>query len=286
MVTTRSTYAVFSAALSRRLSRSRRLPRSLRSLPAVPAPVAPRRWGPAIRRSSSLKSRQRCGSSQSQPTLAGTVGDRRDTAVVAVATTVEHDGLDAGSLRTLGEELADLAGLGRLVAVEGPQVRLHRGGRRQGLAHGVVDDLDEDVTARARHHHARTQRGAVDLLADAQVATTASGALALRALDDHCHGLLTSLSDLAADVLAGVPHALALVRVGLAQLADVRGDLAVLLLVDALDAEAQRAVGGEADALGGLHRDGVAVAERELQVGTLGHHAVAGADDLELLLVA
>ena len=45
---------------------------------------------------------------------------------------------------------------------------------------------------------------------------------------------LTSLSDLAADVLAGVADALALVGLGLAQLADVRGDLADQLLVDAL----------------------------------------------------
>jgi hypothetical protein len=45
------------------------------------------------------------------------------------------------------------------------------------------------------------------------------------------------LSDLAADLLARVSDALGLVRVGLAQLADVGSDLADLLLVDALDRE-------------------------------------------------
>src|SRR5262249_37160404 len=105
-------YAVFSAPPSRRLSRSRR---SRRSPP--PAPVAPLRWGPGIRTSSSLvRSRCSSGSSQGQPSLAGAVRDRRDPAVVLVAATVEHHGLDAGGLGPLGHELADLLGLGRLVA--------------------------------------------------------------------------------------------------------------------------------------------------------------------------
>src|SRR3954447_16889496 len=134
MVTTRSTYAFLSAAASRRLSRP---PpgRSRRSLPPAPAPApVPRRWGPGIRRSSSLR-RRWCGgrgSSQRQPTLAGAVGDGRDPAVVLVAPTVEDDGLDAGVLRPRGDELADLAGLGGLVALEGAQVRLHRRRRRHG----------------------------------------------------------------------------------------------------------------------------------------------------------
>ena len=69
---------------------------------------------------------------------------------------------------------------------------------------------------------------------------------------------LTSLSDLAADVLAGVANALALVGLGLAQLADVGSDLADELLVDALDAEPGRALDREGDAVGGVERDRVA----------------------------
>src|SRR6478735_7054674 len=223
MVTTRSTKAFFSGALSRRPSRSRRWPpRS--PPPAEPAAVLvpPRRWGPGIRRSSSLKSWSRCWPSQSQPALAGTVGDGRDPAVVAVATAVEDDRVDPGAL----------------VTVERTQVRFHGGGRGNGAAGGVVDDLDEHVAAGPRHDQAGTQRRATELLAEPKVTATASGALALGALDDHCHGLLTSLSDLAADLLARIAHALALVRVGLAQLANVGGNLADLLLVDALHREA------------------------------------------------
>src|SRR3978361_372654 len=98
---------------------------------------------------------------------------------------------------------------------------------------------------------------------------------------------LASLSDLATNPLTRVPHALALVGLGLAKLADVGGDLADELLVDALDAEAGGAVDGEGDAVGGVERGRVAVAELERQLGgALGEQAVADADDLELLLVA
>src|SRR5512139_3646217 len=98
---------------------------------------------------------------------------------------------------------------------------------------------------------------------------------------------LTSLSDLAADLLARVANALALVRLGLAQLADVRGGLADQLLVDALDAEPGGPVDREGDPLGRVERDRVRVPELELQLGrALRQHAVADADDLELLLVA
>src|SRR5215212_580880 len=290
MVTTRSTYAFLSAAASRRLSRPPPW-RSRRSLPPAPAPApVPRRWGPGIRRSSSLGrgrwSAQCSDGSQGQPTLTGAVGDGGDAAVVLVAAAVEDDRVDARLAGALGDELADPAGLGGLVGLEGAQVGLHGRRRRQGAPLDVVDDLHEHVPGGPGDDQARLDGRAGQPLADPQVATAARGDLALAPLHGQSHDLLTSLSDLAADLLAGVPHALALVRVGLAQLADVRGDLADLLLVDALHREAGRAVGGEGDALGRLHGDGVAVAERELQVRAAGLDAVPGTDDLQPLLVA
>src|SRR5690606_6892395 len=93
--------------------------------------------------------------------------------------------------------------------------------------------------------------------------------------------LLTSLSGLAADSLALVADALRLVGVGLAQAADVRGHLAHLLLVDSLDVQQGRLLHPERDALRRLHDDGVAVAQRELQVPALGLDAVAHTRDLE-----
>src|SRR5271166_3920433 len=75
------------------------------------------------------------------------------------------------------------------------------------------------------------------------------------------HDLLTSLPDLAADLLALVPHALALIGVGLAELADSRGHFAHHLLVDALDDEPRGRLDPERDALRRLDGHGVAEAE-------------------------
>src|SRR6478672_5198356 len=139
MVTTRSTYWLFSASrLSRPPRLSRRSPRSVRSPPPAGPPTPPRRCCPGIRCSSSQQLRSRSAWSQGQPTFTGALGDGRDPAVVLVPTTVEHDGLDTGVLGPGGDELADLLGLGRLVAVEGAQVSFHRRSRRHGLADRVV----------------------------------------------------------------------------------------------------------------------------------------------------
>src|SRR5512142_2570373 len=78
--------------------------------------------------------------------------------------------------------------------------------------------------------------------------------------------LLPRLPDLAADDLTLVTHALALVRLRRADLADVRGDLAHPLLVDAGDREPGRRLHGERDTVRGGHGDRVAEAERELEV--------------------
>lgn len=59
--------------------------------------------------------------SQGQTAFASAISDGGDATVVLVAATVEDDGLDAGSLGALGDELADLLGLGGLVTIEGPR---------------------------------------------------------------------------------------------------------------------------------------------------------------------
>src|SRR5918994_486199 len=97
---------------------------------------------------------------------------------------------------------------------------------------------------------------------------------------------LTRLSDLAPDDLAGVPHALALVRLGLAELADVRGRLADQLLVDPRHREPRGCLDGEGDAGGRLDDDRGTEAERELPVRAAERNAVSHADDLQSLLVS
>jgi hypothetical protein len=61
-----------------------------------------------------------CSRSQVQPCLSSSFGDSSHATRVLVTTTVENDGVDAGGLCTLGDELADLLGLGGLVTVEAP----------------------------------------------------------------------------------------------------------------------------------------------------------------------
>src|SRR6187397_2827790 len=97
---------------------------------------------------------------------------------------------------------------------------------------------------------------------------------------------LAGLAGLAADVLAGVAHALALVRLGLAGRADLGGDLADQLLVDADDREAGRVLDLERNALGRVDLDRVAVAQVERELLAVLRRAIADAGDLEALAVA
>src|SRR4051794_36763576 len=130
--------------------------------------------------------------SEREATLACTVGQGGDPPVVLVAGAVEHHTLDARGLRPLGDELADPAGLGRLVALEGPDVGLHRAGRGQRPADQVVDDLDAHVPRRAGHDHARPLGGPGDLLAAPDLAAQTRGDARARVLaglecDSHRH---------------------------------------------------------------------------------------------------
>src|SRR5688572_23668110 len=97
---------------------------------------------------------------------------------------------------------------------------------------------------------------------------------------------LAGLAGLATDVLAGVPHALALVGLRLARRAHLRGDLADELLVDPDDREAGRVLQLEGDALGRVDLDLVAVPQVERQLLPVQRGSVADAGDLEALAIA
>src|SRR3954447_9465674 len=92
------------------------------------------------------------------------------------------------------------------------------------------------------------------------------------------------LTDLSSDVLALVADALALVRLGRANLADLGRGLADDLLVDAADDDLRRHGHLELDPLAGLDLDRVRVADLQLQVGPRQRCAVPDALDLEALL--
>src|SRR5690606_14423461 len=92
--------------------------------------------------------------------------------------------LDAGGLGALGDQLADLAGLGGLVALEGAQVGLERRRGGHGAALAVVDELHEHVARRPGHDQARALGGADDLLAKTRVTTRTRVGLRLHS---HCY---------------------------------------------------------------------------------------------------
>src|SRR5436190_22323394 len=78
--------------------------------------------------------------------------------------------------------------------------------------------------------------------------------------------LLGGLAGLALHALAGVADALALIGLGLAQFADVGGDLADELLVEAAHDDARRLRDLEGDTAGRLHKHRVRVADRDLDL--------------------
>src|SRR5262245_27365019 len=90
---------------------------------------------------------------------------------------------------------------------------------------------------------------------------------------------LGTLTHLPADVLALVPDALALVRLGRAHLADLGGRLADHLLVRSLHGDLRRGRHLERDAGPLLDRDGMRVADVELEVGPFERRAIADALD-------
>src|SRR5690606_11220402 len=93
------------------------------------------------------------------------------------------DVFDAGGLGALGDQFADLAGLGGLVTVERAEVALERGSGCHGVALAVVHDLHEYVTGGTGHDQARTRLGADDLLAKAGVTTRTRVGLRLHSHD-------------------------------------------------------------------------------------------------------
>ena len=244
MVTTRSRNWLFSASRCRGHGRrgcahGRHARLALAARPAA-VPVPPRRWGPGIRRSSSLTSWSRCWSlTGSDPPSRAPSAIAATRPCVLVATAVEDDGLDAGGLGALGDELADLAGLGGLVTVERTQVGLEGRGRGDGVALACRRRPGRTRDGRTGDDEARTQRrcrrssceGGRDGDRERRV-------LPLARLIDHAMAYLPVFPTLRRTTLAGVAHTLALVGLGLADLADVGGDLADGLLVDALHGEA------------------------------------------------
>src|SRR5439155_20701336 len=97
---------------------------------------------------------------------------RLHASVVQVAGAVEDDRFDVRLLRVLGQQLADLGRLFRLVALE-RLLQIQPARSRQRLALDIVDELRLDSLVRAEDDEPRPLGRAVELAADAPVAARA-----------------------------------------------------------------------------------------------------------------
>src|SRR5919201_2557278 len=106
-------------------------------------------WGLTVSMSAFSRKLDDGSGSQLQPALAGTLGERPDAAVVAIAAAIEDARLDARLLRPLGEDLPSALGL--LDRLERAQLGLGPGHRRDGPGGLIVDELGEDSLVRPKH---------------------------------------------------------------------------------------------------------------------------------------
>src|SRR5215203_2948079 len=161
------------------------------------------------------------------------VGQRLDAAVVEIARAVKDHRLDAGLARALSDEAPDF--LRRVDVGAGLQLAAHvlleRGGGRKRDAALVVDDLRVDLLRRAEH---RQPRPAVRGLADRAPNPRLAAVLGPYSLSHDGRPLLL-LAFLAEDELVRILHALDIVGLGAAEVADPGRRPAHLLLLHAGD---------------------------------------------------
>ena len=226
---------------------------------------------------------------QLQAALTGAISQGLNTAMINVATTVEHDLGDALFQSLCCDLLTDLS-CGLDVAAETIEVLVHSGCRHQGHALLIIDDLSVNVLGGAENIQTGTCCGAADLVTNAAMTTKTS--FVLVDLLNHCLSLLTLFLALAGlaffvlDNLACVADALALVRFRRLLGADLGGVLAHLLLVNTGNREVVGILphDGAVLGIGDIHLVGEAQVHNK--VGALLLAAQANAHDLQLLLVA
>src|SRR5262245_24139987 len=228
----------------------------------------------------------------------GGLGQGLDAAVELVVAAVEGGQGNALGGGGGGQRLAD--GRGRLdvtaVGRAGANVLGARRRCNQGDAADVVDELGVNVLGAAVDAQARPLGRAGDPAADVPAAPELSFAFGLLVVHvSFPISLLNSappgqarwwrsgglaaagegLAFLAPDDLVFVANALALVRLGLAHVADVGGELADLLLVGALDDDGVGVGHLDGDALRRLERDRVGVADDQGEALLVGPGLVA-----------
>src|SRR5690554_4930220 len=149
--------------------------------------------------------------------------------MIDVCTTIKDHFTNASLGTALGDQLANRCSGGGSSTVldSGLDVLVERRRGGQCTACRVVDDLSVDILVRAENAETGTTEGtSLERLADTSLA-----AFRTFCTDSHCRRSLLLLAFFAEDLFALVPHTLALVGLWLAPCANVRGNLANLLLV-------------------------------------------------------
>ncbi len=156
--------------------------------------------------------------------------------MIGIATSIEHNGLDASGLSALGDQHTDLAGLCSLISGSCPDAGLMRGCRHQGTPRRVVDYLRRDMAKGATDDQTGPFQATRDLLTNSPMPARTRDTLGIGApagFHRDSHILLgTRLSNLATDYLVRIPYALTFIRLRFAQLTNIRGDLSNLLLIN------------------------------------------------------
>ena len=225
---------------------------------------------------------------QLQTGLAGTLSESLHTAVVNEAATIVDDLSDALLEALLGDVLANLLSSFDVAAVS-VEIFVHAGSAGQGHALLIIDDLSVDVLGRAENIQTGTSSSAADLAADTTVAAQTSNVL-ISLVDHNVSPLLlftlAGFAFLADDILANIADALALVRLGRADTADLGSELADLLLVDTGDAEMQSILQLDLDGIGVLKLNGMREAQGQGQLAALLGGTIADALNFQILAEA
>src|SRR5437899_5331564 len=240
---------------------------------------------PACSRSSALPGSLDPSPLELQSPFAGAVSHRLHAPVILITAAVEHDLGDAFLLSLHGDELPDGEAPRHLALA----LDLHAlGGVRRagdGDATPIVHQLRVDVLGRAEHDQARPLGCAFHLLANPQVPAIA----ALRRGFDFPNGAhdlfrrLGRLTRLAADLLADVADAFALVGLGRPDIAQLRGHLAHQFLVHALDLQEDVVGHRDLDPLRSVVGHGMREANHQLHPDRLRLRLVPDALDLQRL---
>src|SRR5690554_7590071 len=221
-----------------------------------------------------------------QPAFTRAIRHGRNAPVIDETVPVEYDFVDPFLLNPLGQDFSDLAGLLDLlhVLIALAKALLNRRGAHQGMPAHVVNDLSVDMLAGAKDRKPRARGRTENRVANGTLAPLAPAfkyclfkhcmsprypgrgecARCARAPDPSslcCAGF----TDFANNALILIANALALIGLRRAQTADLRGDFAQQLFIEAAQLDLGLALDRDLDPRGDLEQNRMAKAQVKAQ---------------------